>query len=222
MTTKALVSPEEAVERLLEGNKRYRNQESSNAKRLDESRRRELTGGQAPFASVLTCADSRTPPEHIFDAALGEVFVCRNAGNVLNDATLGSIEYAAVHTGCPVVVVMGHSSCGAVGAAVAAATAPDAHETHNVDDIIRRIMPAVMATAEGQTDEKEWIDMAAKKNVLLSCRHILQRSNLLRRRVREGAFAVAGAWYNLESGKVSVLFKTSQRSSKRSSGEDTG
>lgn len=213
MTAKASVTPEQAVERLLEGNARYQGGQPSHAGRLDASRRQELTAGQAPFASVLTCADSRTPPEHIFDAALGELFVCRNAGNVVDDVTLGSIEYAAAHTGCPVVVVMGHNSCGAVGAAVATAKDPDAHETHNVDDIVRRIMPAVISTREGRTDDRDWTDTAAKKNVLFSCRHILQRSNLLRKKVREGTFAVVGAWYDLESGKVSVLFKTSQPAS---------
>jgi carbonic anhydrase len=209
MSAEAQLSPEKAVKRLLEGNERYRSQEPTNVTRLDESRRKELTGGQTPFASILTCADSRTPPEHIFDAALGELFVCRNAGNVVDDVTLGSIEYAAAHTGCPVVVVMGHNACGAVAAAVAAAKDPDVHETHNVDDIVRRIMPAVMSTAEGQTDEREWADTAAKKNVLFSCRNILQRSNLLRKKVRKGTYAVAGAWYDLESGRVSVLLMTS-------------
>jgi carbonic anhydrase len=202
------VSPFEALDRLVSGNQRFVSGEHTHADRIGESRRKDLSNGQAPFAAILTCADSRTPPEHIFDAGLGELFVCRNAGNIVDEVILGSIEYSAAHTGCPLVCVLGHTSCGAVGATLAAARNPESHETHNVDDIIRRIMPAVMATAEGQTDDKEWTDTAAKKNVVNSCKHFMQRSPLLKDMVLKGRFGVVGAWYDLGSGTVEILYKT--------------
>lgn len=197
--------PQEALERLLEGNARYASGATTHAARLTAERRRELTGGQAPFASVLTCADSRTPPEHVFDAALGEIFVCRNAGNVLDDVVLGSFEYAAAHLGCPLLVVLGHDRCGAVGAAVSMVKDPAAHESPFVDEIARRLMPAVIATREGQRDDAAWTDAAARRNVTDVCRQVGQRSGLLRDRIARGHYRVVGAFYDLASGRVELL-----------------
>jgi carbonic anhydrase len=197
--------PREAKEKLIAGNRRYTENSLTSPQRMGEDRRRELTGGQSPFAAILCCADSRVPPEHIFDAALGELFVCRNAGNLIDEATLGSIEYAVAHTGCPLVCVMGHNSCGAVGAAVAAAKDPSLHETPNVDDIVRRLLPAVIATQKEGQSHTEWVNAAAVRNVKDSCGHTLQRSPLIEGKVDRGECAVVGAWYDLASGKVELL-----------------
>jgi carbonic anhydrase len=197
--------PSEALEKLKAGNKRFVANELSHTQRIHDARRRELIEGQSPYAAVLTCADSRTPPSHIFDAGLGDLFVCRNAGNLIDEAILGSIEYAAAHTGCPLVCVLGHDKCGAVGAAVAAAKDPVVFETPNVDDIVRRLLPAVLATRSRAADDEAWVDEAAKKNVEMVCAHITQRSPLLRAMIDRGDFMVVGGYYDLGSGQVEYI-----------------
>jgi carbonic anhydrase len=197
--------PSAAFEKLMEGNERYTENRLGSLSRIGDERRQELTGGQSPFAAVLACADSRTPPEHIFDAALGELFVCRNAGNLIDEVTLGSIEYAVAHTGCPLVCVLGHNSCGAVGATVASAKDPMAYETFNVDDIVRRLMPAVLATREGQSDDGEWTDAAARKSVEITCQKMVRQSPLMADKLRKGEVMIFGGWYDLGSGKVDVI-----------------
>lgn len=206
MTNTPTMDPKEALDKLLQGNERFVQGQSSHVQNIGEERREELTAGQSPFAAVLACADSRTPPEHIFDAGLGELFVCRNAGNLIDQATLGSFEYAVAHTGCPLVAVMGHNKCGAVGAAVAKAKNPAYYETHNVDDIVMRLMPAVIATSlQAGMGDGEWVDAAAKRNVMDTCRKIVNQSQLIAGKLQEGTVAVVGLWYDLGSGKTSLL-----------------
>jgi carbonic anhydrase len=201
------IPPSEAFDKLKAGNERFASNELSHTQRINDARRQELTQGQAPFAAVLTCADSRTSPSHIFDAGLGELFVCRNAGNLIDEATLGSIEYAAAHTGCPLLCVLGHNKCGAVGAAVAAAKDPTVFETPNVDDIVRRLLPAVLATRPQASDDAAWTDEAAKKNVQMVCEHVKQRSPLLRSMIEKGDFKVVGGFYDLGSGQVEYILE---------------
>ena len=205
MSTPPSMPPAEALEKLVAGNARFAAGETTHAGRIGDARRRELIGGQAPFASVLTCADSRTPPEHLFDAGLGELFVCRNAGNVMTDAALGSFEYAAAHTGCPLLVVLGHTSCGAVGAAVGSVENPGASESPAVDDVVRRLLPAVLATRADRADRAAWVDAAAQRNVADICAQVEGRSAIVRERARRGDYRVVGAWYDLASGRVSLL-----------------
>jgi carbonic anhydrase len=195
------MKPEEALAKLRSGNERFSNGRSQLGSGIGQTRLQELTGGQAPYATVLTCSDSRVAPEYIFDAGLGDIFICRNAGNVLDEVTLGSIEYAAAHTGCPLLVVLGHQSCGACTATVAHVKNPDMHETDNVDDIVRRIMPAVIATPS-MDDQKAYVDQVAKTNVAKVCRQVTQRSPLLGSFIQKGEYQVVGAFYNLASGKV--------------------
>ncbi|MFO8074255.1 MAG: carbonic anhydrase [Polyangia bacterium] len=200
------VTPDDALRRLLEGNARYVSGEMTHPNRIGPERRRELSGGQSPFASVLGCADSRVPPEHLFDAALGELFVCRNAGNVLTDAALGSFEYAAAHTTCPLLIVLGHSDCGALTAAVAAAETPTDSESPCIDDLMRRLLPAVLATGgSGDGDPAARVNAAAAQNVHLVCEQALQRSSILSNLVESARFRVVGAWYDLGTGRVSII-----------------
>lgn len=205
MSTTMTMKPAEALKMLLEGNERFVSNQLTHASRIDDARRQELTEGQAPFASVLTCADSRTPPENIFDAGLGELFVCRNAGNVMTDAALGSFEYAAAHTGCPLLLVLGHTSCGAVGAAVGAAEDPSASESPYVDEIVRRVLPAVIASKRDGQERSAWVDAAAEQNVLDVCRHAVERSAILGKMVSDGVYRVVGGWYDLATGKVTLI-----------------
>ncbi len=189
----------------MQGNSRYVEGNLTHRDRVHAGRRAELAAGQAPFATVLGCADSRTSPAHIFDAGLGELFVCRNAGNLVDEVTLGSIEYAASHTGCTLLMVMGHNRCGAAGAAVAAARDPGAFESHNIDDIVRRMLPAVLATRREGAGDPEWIDATARQNVLLVARQVVQRSSLLQDMVEAGDFMIASGFYDLETGRVELL-----------------
>lgn len=196
------MSPDNAYNKLMEGHQRWLENKLTHAGRVGPEARAGVTGGQAPFATVLTCADSRVPPEHIFDAGLGEVFVCRDAGNVIDDVILGSIEYAVAHTGCPLVVVLGHTSCGAMGATMAVAKDFSHYETHNVDDIIRRCLPAVAATKTA--DDGEWLNAAIAQNVENQCLGMLRKSPLIPEKVKAGEARVIGAIYDLATGKVNV------------------
>jgi carbonic anhydrase len=211
MADSSPILPSEAYERLMSGNRRFVAGRSHQGAGVDPQRRAALTSGQSPFATVLTCADSRVPPEHVFDAGLGELFVCRNAGNLVDELILGSIEYAVAHLDCPLVCVLGHSSCGACGAAVAAAAEPEVSESPNVDDILRRLSPAVLGTLEsfrgggdGQ-DRAAWVEAVARRNVELVCRQIFDRSRVITARAAEGKVHVMGAMYDLASGSVEVL-----------------
>jgi carbonic anhydrase len=199
------LTPDEALTRLKEGHDRFAQGSHRHNDHLDAEYRAELGRGQTPYASVLTCADSRVAPEHIFDAGLGDIFVCRNAGNVFDEVTLGSIEYAAAHTGCSLLVVMGHSSCGAAGATVAYAKDPTMHESPNVDDVLRRILPAVIATRRDGLADAEWANQAARQNVENVCRQVRQRSPLLRDKIDRGEFRVVGAWYDISTSRVTFI-----------------
>ncbi len=201
------ISPKESLQKLLSGNLMFQKQQTSHHTKIGNSYREKLVGGQTPYAIILTCSDSRTPPEHIFNAGLGELFVCRNAGNLVDELILGSIEYAAVHTGCPLVCVLGHNNCGAMSAAVSVAKNLDLYESPSIDHIIRRALPAVFATMEEQADDKAWTDAAAKKNIFNQCRNIINGSKLLRERIANKEFGVAGAWYDLGTGKVKLLYE---------------
>lgn len=205
MSSTQKISTGEAYERLMEGNRRFVTGETTLGNGAGAERRAAVVGGQSPFATVLTCADSRVPPEHIFDVGLGELFVCRNAGNLLDELILGSIEYAAAHLGCPLICVLGHTSCGACGAAVAAADQPEVSESPNVDDILRRLAPAVMATRSSDRTGHEWAEAVARANVRLVCQQLFQRSRLLSERSESGQLLVMGAQYDLASGLVEVL-----------------
>jgi carbonic anhydrase len=203
--TNSSLSPDEAFQQLMAGNARYLGNTSTNSSRVDEQTRRTLAEGQAPYAAILTCADSRTPPEHIFDAGLGELLVCRNSGNLVDRGVLGSLEYAAVHLGTNLVAVMGHSRCGAVAATLSAALDPDSHESENIQAIMGQLMPAVAATRkDGQTRE-EWVNAAAMKNVKDATAGIVEYSPIITDRVKAGTFAVKALWYDLATGVVTEL-----------------
>jgi carbonic anhydrase len=166
---------------------------------LGPGRRHELAKGQHPRAAILSCSDSRVPPELVFDQQLGEVFVVRTAGNVADGLALGSLEYAVAHLDIPVIVVLGHRSCGAVTATL------ELHEKHlhphgNVGEIVKRVMPAVLqAEKAGAAD---LLDAAIDANVVLEARGLLKRSRLLAERVKAGKLRIVTAIYDLESGKV--------------------
>jgi carbonic anhydrase len=181
----------QAIERLKQGNARFVEGKPS-AKNLTEQRK-SLTSGQKPFAIVLTCSDSRVCPEHIFDAGLGEIFVVRTAGNIADAVALGSMEYAAEHLGCQALLVMGHTSCGAVNAACASDSAPG-----NIDTVVKELQGAV---ARGGKDQAKTVE----QNVQSVMQSIRARSHILSHLEKEGKLSISGAVYSLASGEVRQL-----------------
>lgn len=191
------VTPDQALRRLLAGNQRYT---AGNARHPNQSagRRREVAGGQRPFATILACADSRVAPELIFDQGLGDLFVVRVAGNIVDDAVLGSIEFGAEELHIPLVVVLGHEKCGAVAAALSLAGEAPGH----IGSLVKPIKPAV-DMARGQPGDL--LDNAVRANVGLSVRALRTSTPILAELVRERKLKIIGARYDLDSGVVGVI-----------------
>ncbi len=191
------VSPAEAVSRLKEGNGRYT---SGNQQHPHESaeRRAELTKSQHPFAIIVSCSDSRVPPEIVFDQGLGDLFALRVAGNVIGDHSLGSIEYAVDHLAVRLIVVLGHQSCGAVKAAketIAAKTKAPAH----IQSLVTAIQPAVEATVDGD------LETTVKTNVKNVVHALRSSMPVLKPKVDADEIRVIGAYYSLDTGAVTFL-----------------
>lgn len=193
MTT--TIDASEALARLLEGNGRYR-ADRAERPHSDSSRRLALTGGQAPFAVVLACADSRVVPELIFDQGIGDLFVIRLAGNVADRAVRGSIEYAVAHLDVKLVLVLGHQSCGAVTAAVAGAPT-----NCSIDELIDAIAPAVQ---EARALPGDVVDNAIRANARQVARALREHPDVLGPATRAG-LRVLPAYYRLDSGAVELI-----------------
>jgi carbonic anhydrase len=186
------------IDLLKKGNERFVNGEQ--VSRDLKADRAGVAGGQEPYAIVLTCADSRVPPELLFDETLGRLFVIRNAGNLLDSIVLGSIEYAAEHLHSKLLVVLGHQSCGAVKATVAGGAVPP-----NIGSIVQRIAPAVAKVRAEGTKEADIVDASIAENVKMQAGLVTQLSTVLKELHGKQEFVVVGAVYNLESGKVAFL-----------------
>jgi len=187
---------EEALKLLSDGNWRFRSGMPMGLNRT-AMRRDEVAAGQKPFAAVVGCSDSRVPPELIFDVGLGDLFVVRAAGNVLDEAGLGSLEYAAEHLGVGLIVVLGHSDCGAVKAAMAR-TPSDGH----LAGLLKSIATFVPGWSTGMDDPVGMITKAHVGQMVLKVR---QCEPVLSRLCAEGALAVRGAIYDLQTGAVTFL-----------------
>lgn len=193
--TKA-VSPDAALKRLEEGNKRFVAGALTHQGQ-GADRRLETAKGQHPFAVVLTCADSRLSPEIIFDQGIGDLFVVRNAGNLLGDHVIGSIEYAVEHLHSTVIVVLGHSKCGAVSAAVAGGEVPG-----HIKSIVASLNPAVGMAKKKDGDP---VANAIRINAKLSASALAQAEPILGEFAKHGKIKVVAALYNLETGAVEFL-----------------
>ena len=185
----------QALEMLLEGNRRYVSGESIHPNQT-LARRAEVVGVQKPFAAILSCSDSRVPPEILFDQGIGDLFVIRNAGNVSDDVVLGSIEYGVANLGIPLVVVLGHQSCGAVSAATQSSEAPG-----HIEDVVTAIQPAV-EKAKGQ--EGDLVTNAIRANVGLVVEEVAGSEPILAELVKDHSVQVVGAVYSLENGTVEM------------------
>lgn len=182
---------EQALEDLKKGNENYVADKENVA--TSQSIRARLTGGQAPYAIVLSCADSRVIPESIFDADAGEIFVCRVAGNIANTETIASIEYAVANIKSNLIVVLGHESCGAVTAALAGGD-----NGHNLNMLCAHINSAIAAA-----DSKE-VNTVVKKNAELNAQFLADRSEIISNALNNG-LQIVPAYYSLSDGKVTFL-----------------
>jgi carbonic anhydrase len=187
------VTADEALQRLKDGNQRFVEGKAAHPHQQAD-RRAEIAKSQHPFAIVVCCSDSRVPPEIVFDQGLGDVFVIRTAGNVVDDVGLGSVEYAVEHFGVPLVVVLGHDRCGAVRAAVAGGEAPG-----HVEAIVSAIRPAVEKTKAEPGDP---VANAVRANVNDMVQKLCTTAPILPDRVQAGTLTVVGARYDMDDGHV--------------------
>jgi carbonic anhydrase len=191
---------DEALSKLMDGNRRFISG-SLATKDAGDARRKELSIAQHPSAIVVACSDSRVAPEIIFDQGLGDVFVVRVAGNVIDPISAGSIEYAAEHLHAPLLILLGHDKCGAVTAALEAKEKTE----DNIGAILRKILPAVKkATAMGGTKE-DILNNAIRENVLLQQKYLLRKSPIVKKLIASGDLKVVAGIYHLESGKIELF-----------------
>lgn len=189
---------DDSLKRLMAGNDRYVAQKMTHD---DQSiaRRMELTGSQHPFASVLSCSDSRVPPEVVFDQGLGDLFVVRVAGNVAPDEAVASLEYAVDHLGPKLILVLGHQSCGAVGATLDGGT-PEGH----LASLVNRLLPAVQKATGA--DRRAKLDSAVRINVLNVVEELRKSHPILDKQVADHTIRIVGGRYALDTGRVEILY----------------
>ena len=194
----------EALERLREGNRRFLSDGWGKASCTDQARRDELLAGQKPFAIILGCSDSRVPAEIVFDQGLGELFVIRVAGNIVAPSQIGSVEFAACVYDTPLVVVMGHSMCGAVMTTLEELERPSGNRSPNLQSIVNRIRPSVQVLLETglQDDPDELLRQAIRANIRASASQLRHGSRILEELIGQGRLLVVGAEYSLETGVV--------------------
>ncbi|MDQ7008062.1 MAG: carbonic anhydrase [Acidobacteriota bacterium] len=194
----------QALDRLRQGNRRFVGGLAARHGARDADRRRALVSGQKPVAVVVACADSRVPPEIVFDQGLGDLFVVRVAGNVIDPVVLGSVEFAVESLGTRLIVVLGHSRCGAVAATVDVVESGRDADSPHLRAIVERIRPAVDAARDvaGAVERAEWIRRAVRRNVQNSAGTLRDDSRVLARAAREDGLLIVAAHYSLDTGEV--------------------
>ena len=207
------VSAADALRKLREGNARFAAHARGTGTLLTAARRAKLTGVQEPIAIVLGCSDSRVPVEIVFNQGPGDLFVIRVAGNIVAPSLVGSVEFAADRFGTRLVVVMGHSSCGAIAATIEELHRPTTNQSPNLRAIVDRIRPGVeelvkMKEAEGALAVEH---AAMTANVLASVNQLRHGSAIIEGLIASDGLVVIGAWYSLETGKVEFLDETLAR-----------
>lgn len=205
-------SAEEALQKLIDGNKRYVGNNMTSSARSDAASRAAISKSQKPYAVILSCSDSRVPPEIIFDKGLGEIFVIRVAGNIPDPIVLGSIEYAVEHIGTPLVMVLGHERCGAVTATVGAKGKPEG----NIGAILKTIAPAIKNAAKDcdackgeakckETKKDEYVECAINANLKTVTANLTKKSSVLKHMVEQGKVKIISAKYDLDDGLVTIV-----------------
>ena len=203
------LTPEEALALLKQGNQNFMNNVPSEAP-VDQARRLEIALAQTPFAVLVGCSDSRVSPELLFGRGLGELFIVRNAGNVVDTAAMGSVEYAVGNLGVPLVLVLGHERCGAVGAALSVvaenATFPGSIG-HMIDPILPAAIKARAEAGEGADEEQVFVS-AVRENVARVVTELRTSSPVLAGPLAEGRLMVVGAYYDLDEGRVDFFMES--------------
>jgi carbonic anhydrase len=202
-----MIIASEALRRLRDGNRRFVANRTAGSALPDPERRAALVSGQEPFAIVLGCSDSRVPAELVFDQGFGDLFVIRVAGNIVAPSQVGSVEFAASRYHTRLVVVMGHSQCGAIIATLEELTGQPSSESQNLRSIVDRVRPSVeslLSNDRGHNDEA-LIREAVRANVLASVQHLRHGSPLLEELIQDAGLRVVGAEYSLETGVVTFF-----------------
>lgn len=202
-----MMSARDALVRLQQGNRRFVEGKSQFDPESVVARRADLAADQAPFAAILGCSDSRVPPEMIFDQGLGDLFVIRVAGNIVSAPAVGSVEFAVEHLGARLVVVLGHTRCGAVRATLEEMEQPSEAQSPNLSSIVNSIRPSVepfLATGLGD-DLDDILRQAMRANVRVSVNLLAHRSEVLEQHIERDGVRVIGAEYSLETGVVSFF-----------------
>jgi carbonic anhydrase len=202
-----MLSHQDALERLREGNARFASGIRSDSSHPTESRRQELVAGQNPFAIILGCSDSRVPAEIVFDQGLGDLFVIRIAGNIVAPSQIGSVEFAAARFGTSLVVVLGHTQCGAIAATLEELVRPMDQQSPNLRSIVERIRPTVepLLANRGEGRIDNLLKEAVRANIHASVRQLRHGSSVLELLIRQDKLRIVGAEYSLETGVVEFL-----------------
>ncbi len=200
----SMFSAREALERLQEGNRRYLSDFRCRNTLTSQTRRNELVAGQEPFAIILGCSDSRVPAEIIFDQGLGDLFVIRVAGNIVAPSQVGSVEYAAERFDTRLVVVLGHSMCGAILATLEELERPTEGQSPNLRSIVARVRPSVevLLATELRHNRDALVRHAVRANIRASANHLRHGSQILEQLIQRDGLLVVGAEYSLETGVV--------------------
>ncbi|MBP2831929.1 carbonic anhydrase [Aquimarina sp. U1-2] len=199
----AYVDPYYGLRKLIYGNKRFAENKSISPRQTDADLKNNQLG-QKPFATIIGCADSRVPNEIIFDQGVGDLFITRTAGQVMAEASYGTIEYATVALNTKLIVVLGHESCGAVDAAMKLPENPPGH----VVSLINAIKPSAIKAKEANLDDTQELDLAVRSNVVEQVNLLRNLEPILSRKFDKGEVLIVGAIYNLSSGKVEFIEET--------------
>ncbi|HKE94481.1 MAG TPA: carbonic anhydrase [Povalibacter sp.] len=199
-----MVSAREALERLRDGNRRFVSEDWSTQTLPSPTRRRELATGQQPFAIILGCSDSRVPAEIVFDQGLGDLFVIRVAGNIVAPSQIGSVEFAVERYGTRLVVVLGHSMCGAIQATLEELERPSGTRSPNLRSIVDRVRPSVeeLLETELRRNPSALMHHAVRANIRASAAHLRHGSQTIEQLIKREGLLVVGAEYSLETGLV--------------------
>jgi carbonic anhydrase len=202
-----MVSAFDALQRLRAGNLRFASDLRAAHALATPARRVELTNSQQPFAIILGCSDSRVPAEIVFDQGLGDLFVIRVAGNIVAPSQVGSVEFAAARFGTRLVVVLGHSQCGAIDATLEELQRPRENQSRNLQSIVDRVRPSVesLLATELRHDLGALVKQAVRANIRASVDHLRHGSEVLEQLIRNEGLRIAGAEYSLETGEVEFL-----------------
>jgi carbonic anhydrase len=202
-----MIPADEALERLRQGNRRFVAALEGEGSATAPGERPELMQDQEPFAIILGCSDSRVPAEIVFDQGLGDLFVIRVAGNIVAPSQIGSVEFAAAQFGTRLVVVMGHTRCGAILATLDQLQQPVENQSPNLRSIVDRVRPSVetLLRTELRHDRDSLVRHAVRANVDQSVNHLRHGSEILERMIGTGELRIVGAEYSLETGEVTFL-----------------